>query len=343
MQAPRKIAPQQLNQNKPVNPKARKTRRAFLEQIDQLIDWKPLVETIEKYYTKGKAPVGRKAYPAILLLKMSLLQTWYNLSDYAIEEQLSDSLSFMHFCGLHPHDNVPDNSVLSRFRTTLSKAGAWDELLVKINEQLVKQKIMLQEGAIIDASITPTSRKPKGKKEYELRPGEVPPVAPIVKPGVDQEAAWVKKGAKLSYGYKRHYLSESGSGLVLAVETTAANKHESQYLEGCVVKANLQERSRVYADKGYCSGANEKSLKRLGLRSGIQKKAVRGRSLSSLAKTYNKLVGKVRYKIERVFGSIKSWFGDLSARYVGQVRVHGQHVLEALAYNLYRAPGLLMG
>jgi transposase, IS5 family len=61
--------------------------------------------------------------------------------------------------------------------------------------------------------------------------------------------------------------------------------------------------------------------------------------LTRWAKGYNKLVGRDRYKIERVFGSIKRWFGGLTARYVGLVKTHGQHVLETMAYNLYRLPG----
>ena len=50
-----------------------------------------------------------------------------------------------------------------------------------------------------------------------------------LKPGVDQQAQWVKKGGKLHYGYKRHYLSDaqeivgsgvfSGQALVCAVPT----------------------------------------------------------------------------------------------------------------------------
>jgi len=36
-----------------------------------------------------------------------------------------------------------------------------------------------------------------------------------------------------------------------------------------------------------------------------------------LEKCYNKLISRSRYKIERVFGSIKRWFGGLTARYVG--------------------------
>jgi transposase, IS5 family len=53
-------------------------------------------------------------------------------------------------------------------------------------------------------------------------------------------------------------------------------------------------------------------------------------------------MGRSRYKMERVLGSIKRWFGGLEARYVGMAKTHGQHVLEAIAYNLYRLPGIIM-
>jgi IS5 family transposase len=130
--------------------------------------------------------------------------------------------------------------------------------------------------------------------------------------------------------------------LVLAVHTTAANAHDSQYLGACLRKVSLPTRSRLLADKGYCAQTNEDLLCSRGLRSGIQRKAYRNKPLSVWEKRYNKHIGRSRYKIERVFGSIKRWFGGLEARYVGLVKTHGQHVLEALAYNLYRLPGLIM-
>jgi transposase, IS5 family len=152
----------------------------------------------------------------------------------------------------------------------------------------------------------------------------------------------VKKGGKLQYGYKRHYLAEAQEGLVIAVHTTPANVHDSQLLGDCLNKVKLPPRSRVLADKGYCSQANEVLLHSKGLRSGIQRKAYRNMPLTRWAKCYNKLVGRDRYKIERVFGSIKRWFGGLTARYVGLVKTHGQHVLEAMAYNLYGLPGIVV-
>jgi IS5 family transposase len=76
--------------------------------------------------------------------------------------------------------------------------------------------------------VTPTLRKPKGKSSYTLAEGQEPPLDKTRQPGVDQEARWVKKGGKLQYGYKRHYLAEAQKGLVLAVHTTPANVHDSQ-------------------------------------------------------------------------------------------------------------------
>ena len=322
----------------------RKTKRVFLKQIAAFIDWEAVTNVLEKYYPKGQSRQGRKAYPAIILFKMTLLQTWYNLSDYGVEEQVNDSLSCMRFCGLQSEDEVPDHSVVCRFRKALNHSGAWEVLLQQINSQLTKRGVLVKPGAmaIIYASITPTPRKPHGKRIYTHSEEPGTPPTKEVKPGVDQEAAWVKKGGKLQYGYKRHYLAEAQEGLVVAVHTTPANLHDSQHLGATLRKVRLPKGSRVLADKGYCSQANEALLHSKGLRSGIQHKAYRNKPLTSREKQYNKLVGKVRYKIERVFGSIKRWFGRLEARYVGLLKTHGQHVLEALAYNLYRLPGIIL-
>lgn len=321
----------------------RKTKRVFLKQIAQLINWESVTNVLEKYYPTGQSGQGRKAYPPLVLFKMTLLQTWYHLSDYGVEEQVNDSLSFMRFCGLQLEDEVPDHSVVCRFRKALNDTKAWEDLLAQINHQLTKHNVLVKAGsiAIIDASVTPTPRKPHGKTTYILPEDSDTSLTKQMKPGVDQEARWVKKGGKLHYGYKRHYLTDAQEGLVMAVHTTAANAHESQHLGSCVRKVSLARGSRVLADKGYCSQANEALLRSKGLRSGIQRKAARDNPLTYWAKRYNKLVGKQRYKIERVFGSIQRWFGGLKARYVGLRKTHGQHVLEALAYNLYRLPGII--
>ncbi len=71
-------------------------------------------------------------------------------------------------------------------------------------------------------------------------------------------------------------------------------------------------------------------------------KASKNKELSVWEGKFNKGISKLRYKIERTFWSMKRWFGAGVARYVGLAKVHTQHVLEAISYNLYRSPGILM-
>ena len=64
--------------------------------------------------------------------------------------------------------------------------------------------------------------------------------------------------------------------------------------------------------------------------------------LTDAQKEFNKLISKVRYRVERTFGSIKRWFEGGKARYVGLEKTHAQHLMEAIGYNLYRSPRILM-
>lgn len=152
----------------------------------------------------------------------------------------------------------------------------------------------------------------------------------------------MKRAHQVHYGYKRHYLVDSEQGLVLAVHTTKASEHESPHLSSLLEKVNLPEGSEVLGDKGYSSATNESLLRSKRLKSRLQRKRARGKARSNWSSLYNSLIGGRRYKVERVFGSIKSWFKVRGARYVGKAKMHSQHVLEAVSYNLYRAPGLAL-
>ena len=260
-----------------------------------------------------------------------------------MEEQVYDSLSFMRFCGLSLEDGVPDHSTLCRFRNDLTANDAWDKLLYAVNEQLEDANILVKKGAIVDASITPSPRKPKGKKTYNLEVDqENAKVEQIEKPGVDNEAQWTRKAGRVEFGYKKHIATEDQEGLVLSVTTTAANCHDITEFEAVVDKADLPEFSKVYGDKGYSGKAKHKALRDKNHLPRVQHKATRNHPLTDRQKQANKIISKTRYKVERVFGSMKRWFGLKEARYVGLKKTHGQHVLNAIAYNLKRSPGIVL-
>ncbi len=85
----------------------RRTRKGnFLNQIDQLIDWRLSEKTIAQYYD---APVSdatsRPAYPGLLLFKMLLIGLWYGgLSDKSVEGMTNTTLYVMRFLGLDLED-----------------------------------------------------------------------------------------------------------------------------------------------------------------------------------------------------------------------------------------------
>lgn len=334
----------------------RRTRRQkFFSNIEAIIDWSLVDDQISQYYNKGKNAVGQDAYSGVLLFKMLLVGIWYNLSDERTEDMVNDSLSAMKFCGLRIEDSVPDHSVLSRFRSELTRKGGMDALLCHINEQLQTKGVMIKGGkAKVDATITDTPRRPKGKKTYELakdrkedqrqqqdiaKEQEQAKLIQKQQPGVDSQARWLKKRGKLHYGYKNHSAVDE-DGLVKAVYTTTANEHDSKGLPFLLDK--IQDKcSSIYADKGYKTKSNDNELKQRKIKNRIQDKAYRNRSLTERQKLRNKLISKQRYKVERTFGSQKKWFGGGQCRYVGLAKAHTQHILLSIAYNLKRAPQLV--
>jgi IS5 family transposase len=167
----------------------RKCKHTFFDQITNIIDWLSVEKELRLYYPKGLRLSGKPAYSPLLLFKMLLLQTWYGLSDYQVEEEVNDRITFSRFCGISMDSSVPDHSVLSRFRTVLTKKKALERLLKNINNQLSNHGVLVQHGAIIDASITPTPRCPKGKKSYDLHADGSITVSESYQKGVDPEAS----------------------------------------------------------------------------------------------------------------------------------------------------------
>ena len=334
----------------------RKIKTQFFDQINQIVEWDEIDTIVKRYYQKGVSVSGRPSYSGLLLFKMCLLQTWYNLSDYELEERVNDCLSFMRFLGLTLEDDVPDHSVISRFRTELTLKKGFKPIMKAVNKQLEKHHVIIRTGVLLDASVTNTLRKPKGKTTYEIaddrketerseedkeKETHSQRLIKQIQPGVDTEARWLKKGGKLHYGYKKHQLTDT-EGLVLNVVTTSANESDIKHFEDVLEGVELAENTPVYADKGYASKKNRLTLKEKKLKDRIQHKAIKNKPLSKWEIVFNSLISKIRYKIERTFGSQKLLLGAGLARYIGLEKTHTQHLMEAIAYNLYRSPGIIM-
>lgn len=220
----------------------------------------------------------------------------------------------------------------------MTKRGAFDKLLASINTQLEQKGLMVKTVTKVDASITDTPRKPRGKNTYEVDDNNQP--KRYYPPSVDQEANWVKKAGKTRYGFKKHIITDD-EGLVIGVKTTKVSTHDSQMFEDLINAANLEKGCEVQADKAYKSKRHDSYLNQHKLKNGTQHRASRSKPLTKKQTKYNKQVAKTRYMVERTFGSMVRWFGAGTARYVGLDKTHTQHVLESIAYNLKRMPNLM--
>src|ERR1039458_1559179 len=82
-----------------------------------------------------KSNAGRKTYDAVLMFKILVLQTLYNLSDDQLEYLIRDRLSFMRFLELGLEDPVPDATTVWLFREALASAGLIENLFATRSEE----------------------------------------------------------------------------------------------------------------------------------------------------------------------------------------------------------------
>ena len=73
--------------------------------LQTLIPWEIFRKKLECLY-KNSPKGGRPPYDCVMMLKILILQSLYNLSDDETEYQVTDRLSFQKFLGIGPEDPV---------------------------------------------------------------------------------------------------------------------------------------------------------------------------------------------------------------------------------------------
>lgn len=326
----------------------RKKPKSHLDQVDQIINWKPIESFLRKKLRRQKDAVGNPAYPALGMFKVLLLQRWYDLSDQGMEDALADRISFCRFAGFSMDHESPDASTICRFRNHLEERGLLAKLLNMINQQLEQHGILVRTGSIVDATLIPSARKPRKVEEVivdeladedEDDENHDQPAGYSVETSYsdDVEARWTKKGKVYCYGYKGHLAVDTGHGFILGGHVTAANRPDCLELMNVVGESGLENGAPVFADKGYASAENRCDLEDAGYFDGIMYKGARNHPLGWAEKAVNRAIATVRGAVERAFGSMKKHYGLERARYLGTAKVGMQFLLSAMAFNLKKA------
>lgn len=187
----------------------RKTKRdEFLKIMEGIIPWNEWIAYIKPYYFDNK--VGRPARGIEMMLRMFLLQAWFNLSDEGIEDAIYDSYAMRHFMHLDfTQERTPDATTLCKFRKLLFENNIAQILFDAVNRALEKHGQIMRGGTIVDATIIEAPSSTKNQSESR-----------------DSEMHSAKKGNQWYFGMKAHVGVDAGTGYVHAVTATAANVHD---------------------------------------------------------------------------------------------------------------------
>lgn len=204
-------------------------REKFLQKMDKIIPWNEWCQIIQEHYYKGLR--GRPPIRIETMLRMYLLQIWFNLSDEGLEDAIYDSYAMRSFMGLDfVSQQVPDATTLLRFRHFLENNDLGKALFNDLTTRLDNAGLMMHHGTIVDATIVeaPSSTKNKDKKR-------------------DPEMHQTKKGNQWHFGMKVHIGVDAGTGYVHTITGTAANAADITETHHLV----REDDEVVYADAGY--------------------------------------------------------------------------------------------
>src|SRR5450756_534534 len=230
-----------------------------LEAIDRLVPWESFRGDIEAVVltpeAERKSTAGRKPIDAIVLFRMLILQSLYNLSDEQVEYQVRDRLSFTRFLASGIEDCIPDGTTLWLFREKLAKAGIIEKLFDRFDRHLGAKGYIARGGQIVDATIVPVPKQRNTLEENAaVKSGQTPEdweQKPAKNRQKDKDARWTKKHGKSFFGYKNHVNADARHKLIRGYDVTEASVHDSQKLDGLLNTTNTSR--NVYADSAYRS------------------------------------------------------------------------------------------
>ena len=265
-----------------------------LVKLNKVVQWESFREALENVRAREKKNnAGAKPYDVLLMFKVLILQSLYNLSDEAIEYQILDRLSFMRFLGLRLGSKVPDAKTIWLFREQLTEAGLAEELFRQFETVLGESGFAAKKGQIIDASIVQAPKQRNSREENaQIKQGEIPQDWEEVKRRQkDTDAQWTKRNGKRYYGYKNHVNVDVKHKLIRTYAVTDASVHDSKVFDELLEETNTS--ADVYADSVYRSKESIQLLQRRGFRERLQRKSWRNRMLTKREKQGNKARAKI--------------------------------------------------
>ena len=279
-------------------------KEAFLNRMEEIIPWDSWIQIIAPYYPSGNH--GRPVKGIETMLRMYLLQDWFNLSDEGVEDAIYDSYAMRKFMKINfMNEQVPDATTLLKFRHLLEEHNIGDAIFKDVNDRLEKAGLIMHGGTIVDATIiaAPSSTKnAKGERDPEMHQ--------------------TKKGNQWYHGMKVHAGVDAGTGYVHTITGTAANVHDST--EASKLIRNDDE--IMYGDSGYLGVPAQNAIKQDEHHKNMKFEINKRPSSLKTSDDYNGInwdkklehdKSSVRCKVEHAFLIVKNTFGYSKVAYKG--------------------------
>ena len=301
------------------NRKRKTKREQFLDMMDAIIPWNQWINIIQPYYPSGKR--GRPTRGIETMLRMYLMQNWFNLSDEAIEDAVYDSYAMRTFMHIDfTEQQVPDATTLLKFRHLLEEHQLGEKIFADVTERLNAVGLIMHGGTIVDATIIASTPSTKNKEKKR-----------------DPEMHQTKKGNQWYHGMKVHAAVDAGTGYIHTITGTAANVHDIEEAHNLI----REDDHVVYGDSGYLGIEKHDEIKNdLHLRD-IEFRINRRPSSIKMPDDYKGInwekhiehrKSSVRCKVEHAFLIVKQQFGYSKTAYRGIAKnMNRFHVLFASA------------
>lgn len=314
-----------------------------LEVMAREIPWESFRPVLKKALKKPrKSSAGRKAFDPVLMFKIVVLESLYNLSDQQMEFQIRDRLSFMRFLGLSMDDRVPDEKTIWLFKDTLAQRKVTEKLFARFDGFLAEKGYAARKGQIVDASFVQVPRQRNTRQENQIiKSGDVPgdwQDNPHKLCQKDTDARWTRKGGVSYFGYKNHINTDVKFKLVRKWAVTPSSTHDSQMLATLLDADN--SRKALWADSAYRSEEISDKLKGRYTNQ-IHHKGYRSHPLSEAKQRVNQKRSKTRARVEHVFGFQAGSMGGNLIRCIGMARASCKIGMRNLTYNMCRYTQLL--
>lgn len=301
--------------------KKKLTRRdRFLGELEAAVPWSALEAELESSYPAGGGR-GRPPIGLARMLRMSVAQQCFGLSDEGIEDALYDSQAIRRFVGIDlGREAAPDATTLLKFRRRLERHGLTRRIFEVINTALAERGLLMREGTIVDATLiaaAPSTKNREKRRDPEMHPA--------------------KKGKQWYFGMKAHIGVDAASGLVHSLAATAAHVADitqaHRLLHG--------EESEAFGDSAY-QGVDKRpehadskarwfvAMKRQ------RRKALPDTEEGRALETGERIKAKIRARVEHPFHVLKNLFGHRKVRYRGLAKN------EAQLYSLFALANLLL-